>query len=58
MGRTTARERAVNWEKLGYVLIGHMVDWGEKEEKHAADRPETDYQLQDDEQSVRTVMIY
>lgn len=32
MGRTTALVRAVNWGKLGYVLIGHMVVWDEKEE--------------------------
>lgn len=31
MGRTTALVRAVNWGKLGYVLIGHMVVWDEKE---------------------------
>lgn len=32
MGGTTALVRAVNWGKLGYVLIGHMVVWDEKEE--------------------------
>lgn len=31
-GRMTALVRAVNWETLGYALIGHMVHWDEREE--------------------------
>lgn len=27
-GRTNALVRAVNWGKLGYVLISHVVDLG------------------------------
>lgn len=31
-GRNTALVRAADWGKLGYVLIGHMVDWDEEEQ--------------------------
>lgn len=47
----TALVRAVNWETLGYALIGHMVHWDEREETG------TDYQLHA-EQSVPAVNIH
>lgn len=30
-GRMTALVKALNWGILSYVLIGHMVDWDQKE---------------------------
>lgn len=44
MGITTGLVRAANWEKLGYVLSGHVVQWDKNRgKKHTSDGFQTDY---------------